>query len=574
MPDFSRRDVLACGAAAIAAGGFPWPGKGRADERPEELASGGSGDALAVVNAVVHTMDDSLPKAEAFLVRYGRFVAVGSDTYVRRLVTKDTNVIDAHGMTVVPGFIDAHCHPAMTGIAELLEVDCNRLTIADIKSAIRAAAAKTEDGEWVLGFKYDDTKLKDGRPLTRADLDEAAPKHPVRIVHRGGHTGVVNSLALKRASVDRSTRDPEGGKFGRDERGELTGFVAEKAYEVFSKFDRKSAATPRQRQAGVKRMSELMTAAGLTTVHDVLASKEDFVAYQDCLAAGELGFRVYLLTREKFFRSLVDSGVRPRFGDEFLRIGGLKLFCDGSASERTMRMSTPYVGRPHDYGILVTTQDELDRAVLEAHSLGFQVGVHANGDVAIDMVLRAYEMALRAVPRKDPRHRIEHCTLVNADLLRRMAAIGAIPTPFYTYVYYHGDKWEQYGEERLRSMFAHRSFLDHGIRVAGASDYVPGPFEPLMAIQSMVTRTDYRGRTWGANQKIRVSEALRICTLNGAHASFEEHLKGSITTGKLADFVVLADDPHRVPHDKIKDIRVVRTVVGGRTVHGKETEKK
>jgi predicted amidohydrolase YtcJ len=234
-----------------------------------------------------------------------------------------------------------------------------------------------------------------------------------------------------------------------------------------------------------------------------------------------------------------------------------------------MRMSTPYVGRPNDYGILVTTQDELNATVLEAHTLGFQVGVHANGDVAIDMVLRAYELALRAVPRKDPRHRIEHCTLVNPDLLRRMAAIGAIPTPFYTYVYYHGDKWEQYGEERLRWMFAHRSFLDHGIRVAGASDYVPGPFEPLMAIQSMVTRTDYRGRTWGANQKIKVAEALRICTINGAYASFEEHLKGSITAGKLADFVILAEDPHRAPPEKIKDIKVVRTVVGGRTVHDK-----
>src|SRR6516225_3241983 len=183
------------------------------------------------------------------------------------------------------------------------------------------------------------------------------------------------------------------------------------------------------------------------------------------------------------------------------------------------------------------------------------------------MVLKAYELALRQHPKADSRLRIEHCTLVTPELLKRMAAIGAIPTPFYTYVYYHGDKWEQYGQERLQWMFAHRSFLDHKIKVAGASDYIPGPYEPLMAIQSMVTRKDYRGRVWGANQKITVDEALRVCTLHGAYASFEEKLKGSITPGKLADFVILAEDPHQVRPDQIKEIRVVRTVVGGRTVH-------
>jgi predicted amidohydrolase YtcJ len=261
------------------------------------------------------------------------------------------------------------------------------------------------------------------------------------------------------------------------------------------------------------------------------------------------------------------AGLRTGFGDDRLRIGGVKLFCDGSASERTMRMSKPYVGRPNDFGILTITQERLNEQVADIHGAGFQVGVHANGDVAIDMVVRAYELALRLHKRADPRFRIEHCTLVTPELLKRIAAIGAIPTPFYTYVYYHGDKWAQYGDERLRWMFAHRSFLDNNIRAAGASDYVPGPFEPLMAIQSMVTRRDYRGRVWGDNQRITVEQALRVCTINGAYASFEERTKGSITEGKLADFVILGSDPHTVDPLKIKDIRVVRTVVGGRTVH-------
>ena len=561
----SRRDFLRQGVLATALGWGAWPA--RAQRKDQEPA--GRGPDLAVVNATVYTVEDRKPKAEAFAIQHGRFVAVGSNEEVRKLVTASTRVIDADKMTVVPGFIDAHTHPAMAGISELLEVNCDRRTLAEIKEALRARAEKTPKEEWVLGFKYDDTKLKDGRPLTRADLDEAVPNHPVRVVHRGGHTFVYNSPAFKLAGVDRKTPDPEGGKYGRDDKGELTGFVAEKANAPFEKLARRGDGTPRQRQAAVKLIAELMTAAGLTSVHDALCGKGHFVAYQDALADGELGFRVYVMAVPELYQELKAAGVRTGFGDERLRVGGVKLFCDGSASERTMRMSQPYVGRPKDYGILVTTQDKLNEQVAEAHAARWQVGVHANGDVAIDMVLKAYELALRQHPRKDPRPRIEHCTLVNAALLKRIKEIGAIPTPFYTYVYYHGDKWEQYGEERVRWMFAHRSFLDHGIPVAGASDYVPGPYEPLMAIQSMVTRKDYRGRAWGENQKIKVGEALRICTLHGAHASFEEKVKGSITEGKLADFVVLAEDPHKVDPEKIKDIKVVRTVVGGRTVHPK-----
>ena len=233
-----------------------------------------------------------------------------------------------------------------------------------------------------------------------------------------------------------------------------------------------------------------------------------------------------------------------------------------------MRMSTPYVGRPNDYGILTMTQEEVDAAVDDADRHGFQVGIHANGDVAIDMVLKAYErVAARGPSRRPYRPRIEHCSLINPDLLRRIKAVGAIPLPFATYVHYHGDKWAEYGDEKMRSMFAHASFLEYGIPAAGASDYIPGPYEPMMALQSLVTRKDFAGRTWGANQRITVDQALQVYTMNGAYASFEEHVKGSITEGKFADFVVLEKDPHEVPPDELKAIKVVRTVVGGKTVH-------
>ena len=351
----------------------------------------------------------------------------------------------------------------------------------------------------------------------------------------------------------------------------MTGFVAEKARAVFDEIAPEPQITRGDQMAGVKRISELMTAAGLTSVHDAHTSEEFFVAYQDALAAGELRFRVYAMLGRELFDAMKQARIRTGFGNEWLRVGGLKLFADGSCSERTMRMSTPYADQPDYFGILTMSQQELDEAIEDAHAHQFQVGVHANGDVAIDMVLKSYERVLKRRPHPDPRFRIEHCTLVNPALLRRMAAIGAIPTPFYTYVHFHGNKWAAYGKQRLQWMFAHRSFLDYKIRVAAASDYVPGPFEPLMAIQSMVTRKDFEGRVWGPNQRIQVSEALRVCTMNGAYASFEETIKGSITPAKLADFVVLAKDPHDVAPDQIKHIPVVRTVVGGKTVHLKSS---
>ena len=230
-----------------------------------------------------------------------------------------------------------------------------------------------------------------------------------------------------------------------------------------------------------------------------------------------------------------------------------------------MRMSTPYADKPGDYGILTMDQKQIHEAVEDAHRHGWQVGIHANGDVTIDLVLNAYERVLREWPHPDRRHRIEHCSLINPDLIRRIKATGSIPTPFWTYIYYHGEKWKAYGEEKMRSMFAHRTFLDAGILIPGASDYTPGPFDPMMALQSMVTRTDYAGRPWGLNQRVTIAEALRIGTLHGAYASYEEHVKGSISAGKYADFVLLDQDPHEVDPFKLKDVRVMRTVVGGRT---------
>lgn len=554
MTHYTRREFLEAGAA-LGAAVF---GK----TRPTNPRLRTANPDLIVLNARVYTIDDTQPVAEAFAVTHGRFVAVGTTSEVRRLATPDTEIVDAAGMTVVPGFIDAHCHPS--GVRELTGVNVNLRTVEEVKDVLREKAATTPPEYWVSGYMYDDTKLD--RPVTRADLDEAVPDHPAMVAHRGGHTGVYNSKAFELAGVSADTPDPPGGRFYR-ENGELTGKVAERARSVFNDVGKREPVTRATRRAGIAFISREMARAGITSVHLTGGGAEQLTALQDARAAGEMRFRMYFFPRGRLYDTLEESGVRTGFGDHWLRIGAVKYAADGSASERTMRMSTPYVGRPDDYGILTMTQEEIHEVVEGAHRAGWQIGIHANGDVAIDMVLNAYERVQRLWPREDPRHRIEHCTLVNPSLLRRIKGTGAIPTPFYTYVYYHGDKWAEYGEEKVRWMFAHRSFLDYGIPVAPASDYMPGPYEPMMALQSMVTRTDFRGRQWGLNQRVAVDEALRICTMNGAYASFEERLKGSITAGKLADFVVLAEDPHEVDPFSLKDIRVVRTVAGGWTTH-------
>ena len=541
-------------AAALTTGCTPGSG-GSVEQRHADLV---------VTGARILTMDRGNPRAEAFAVRGDRFVAVGTSDEIAGLIGPDTTVIDAGGTTVTPGFIDAHSHPSGGGLSALRSVDCNTGSIEGIKSALAERARDTPPGEWVIGYMYDDTKLSEGRALRRTDLDEAVPDHPVRVGHRGGHTSVYNSAAFRLAGITVETPDPFGGHFYRED-GQLTGKVAERANALITRLI-PSDYTRADRQAGVKKIGEMMNAVGLTSVHQTGTGSADYRAYQDARAAGELTFRGYLMPRGSAYEDLARSGIRTGFGDDWIKIGAVKFAADGSASERTMRMSTPYVGRPDDYGILTMTQEEVHEAVEAAHRGGWQIAIHANGDVTIDMVLNAYERMAAEYPRPDARHRIEHCTLVNPSLLERIRDTGTIPAPFYTYVHYHGEKWAEYGSEKLEWMFAHRSFLDYGIPVAPASDYTPGPFEPLMAIQSMVTRKDFNGNIWGPSQKITVDEALTVCTINGANASFEESTKGSIEVGKLADFVMLAADPHDVDPDRIKEIQVLRTVVGGRTV--------
>ena len=553
MSDISRRRFL--GSSVVLPFGLGAAGGVGAQEG--DLA--GAAD-MIVTGANIITMDYNKPSAQAIAVRGSRILGVGSNEEILHFANASTVRVDGSGTTITPGFIDSHSHPILPW--EAFGVNVNLRRISDVQDVLAQKAAETPPGEWVLGFMYDDTKFEEERALNRKDLDEAVPDHPVYVAHRGGHTIVVNSKAFEMAGISMDTPDPTGGRFFR-EGGELTGKVAERAKAPLAalaipEVDRKQLA------AAASLSCKAMASTGLTSTTDAGCDRDEFIAYNDARDAGELPVRISVMPRGIFYEGLKTAGVRSGFGDAMIRIGAVKFGADGSASERTMYMSTPFEGTD-DHGILTMDQDEIYDAVDDAVAHGFRVGIHANGDLTIAMVLNAYERVLRKHRGPNPRHRIEHCSLINDELIARIKAAGVVPTPFYTYAHYHGNKWVDYGEEKMERMFAHRTFLDAGIPVAPASDYKPGPYEPMMAIQSMVTRKDVRGRVWGPSQRISVTEALRICTVHGAYASFEENLKGSLSAGKLADFVMLEKDPHDVDPDAIKEIRVLRTVMGGAT---------
>jgi len=558
MNGFSRRQFLGSSAAVVSATALA--------SNASATVQDATGPAdLIITGANLLTMDSDIMSASAIAVRGQHILAVGSDSDVLNLQGANTEIVDGRGRTVTPGFIDAHSHPLLA--EDAISANVNLRRIADVQEALAAQARKTPPGHWVLGSMYDDTKFEDGRPLTRKDIDEVVPNHPVFVRHRGGHTAVVNTAALELARITADTPDPVGGRYFRED-GELTGQIAEpSAMSPFLNTGVWPVMNRSARQRSVLLTSKSMAAAGLTSTTDAWGALDDFIAYQDARAAGEMHYRLCFMPFGKtdVYKGLKLARMASGFGDNMLRIGAVKYAADGSASERTMSRSTPYDGRPEDFGILTMTQEEIDDAVDDAVAHDFRIGIHANGDVAIDRVLNAYERVLKDWKGENPRFRIEHCSLINPSLLMRIKKAGVVPAPFYTYAHYHGNKWLEYGPEMMESMFAHRSFLDYGIPVAPASDFTPGPFEPMMAIQSMVTRKDTQGRVWGPSQRISVTEAMRICTLNGAYASFEENTKGSLTPGKLADIVILENDPHDVDPDEIAAINVIRTILGGRT---------
>lgn len=370
-------------------------------------------------NANIHTSNPRLPKAQAIAISNGKIIAVGSDSDILHLAGSATRKINIGGKTITPGFIDAHSHPASSGRAHLRNVDCDLRSIKAIKDAIKNQSNNKSSGEWISGFKYDDTKTADGRYINRYDLDEVTPDHPIIIRHRGGHTAYTNSMALQLAKIDKNTPDPPGGQIIRDENGEPTGLLKEKAvglvYDLIP-----NEFTAEDNQAGVKLITQMMAKSGVTSVTDAYGNQAFLSAYRDAYKANELSMRINCMIGYFEIDSMIEQGIKTGDGDEWIRIGGMKLTCDGSISERTARLSEPYIGRPDDFGIIVMDEEELYSYAIKAQKANWQIGIHANGDVGIDKSLNVFERVQKEHPRQDPRFRLEHCTVVNADLIQRI----------------------------------------------------------------------------------------------------------------------------------------------------------
>lgn len=534
---------------------------------------------VILLSGNVITMDPRKPGAQAVAIKDGRFLKVGNEAEVRALAGRKTEIIALQGRTVAPGFIDSHQHLSQVG-TNLLQIDCSPgvcKSIAQIQQAVLKETRRKPRGEWIRGVGYDDTKTTGKGILSRWDLDEVAPEHPVFIQHVSGHWAVTNRKGLEAGGVQENTPDPQGGVYGRDpQTGKLNGILyeqAEFAYVFEGLTGQKPIIPPfslKDRKKGLGMAGDMYLSSGITSVNDALVSALSLDTYQEAWKSGDLKLRVYMLITYEYLPHLQALGLKTGFGNEWLKVGGIKIIADGAIAGRTAFLSEPYIGTK-DKGILVAESEEaLHESIRQGHEAGFQVCVHANGDRVIEMTLDGFEKALQSLPRKDHRHRLEHCTVVNREILKRMKKLKLLAVPFGSYIHHHGEKMiPYYGPERVEMMFAHRSFLDYGIPVSGSSDNPCGPYEPLLAMQSCVTRKSAAGEVLAAKQRISPEEALYLYTMASAYASFEENIKGSIEPGKLADLVVLGEDPRRVNPEEIKDIPVEMTMVGGEVKYAK-----
>ncbi|QDV75214.1 amidohydrolase family protein [Botrimarina mediterranea] len=525
---------------------------------------------LVIVNARVITMDEETPPAEAIAIKDGRITAVGADEAIREHLVDDTEVLDAQGRVVLPGFIDAHIHPSPTfdELSPYGVVACGPEAVSSIDELIerlRRKAEHTPSGEWVRGRGYQDTKL--GRHPTRLDLDQASTAHPIYIVHSSGHVAVANSYALSIAGITRETADPPGGAFDRDSDGEPNGVLRESAKGRISD----SGPEPPEPSLsewieGMRRTFARYNRVGITSIHDAGINPDKLRRYQ-AFQSEEPQVRVYAMLRRRYLDDLQETIVRSGRGDAWLRIGAVKDFHGNSLSGRTCWLYGPYADRPGYHGIPpATSQEKLNARILAIHEAGLQACIHANGDREIDMVLDAFEAALQQSPRDDHRHRIEHASVVNQSILERVKRLGIVLAP-HSYIWEHGDKMEAFGESRWPWMHPNGSAIRMGIPVAGTSDSPVSEARPMLRIQSMVTRTSAEGKCYGPEQAVTIDEAIRAWTWGGAFASFQEEEKGSLKVGKIADLVVLSRDPWATPPNELKDIEVDCTVVGGRIVH-------
>ncbi|MFO8011002.1 MAG: amidohydrolase [Dehalococcoidia bacterium] len=506
---------------------------------------------LILYNANVLTMDLSLPRAEMVAMRDGRVLALGRNSDLNDRRSGRTELIDCRGGTVIPGFNDAHMH-IFSLISSLLEIDCSPASVSsitDIQRLVSERAMKTPHEKWIKATGYNEFYLEERRHPTRWDLDKAAPAHPVRLSHRTRHACVLNSRGLSLAGINAETPDLPGGLIERDtETGEPTGLIFGMNARISGNVV--PSLTDDELDDGFRNASELLLSYGITSIQDATAHN-GLSQWQQLKRVKERGLFCPRVSMMSGFDALELIGSFQPSADSGLRPGPVKIIID----EIT--------------GSLNPTKPMLNSMVLSVHQAGIQVALHAVEDSTVEAAIEAIESTLQAQPRRDHRHRIEHCSECPGPLMQRLKETGSLVVTQPAFIYFNGERYlSRVDRGKLPWLYRTGALVRSGVELAASSDAPVIPVNPMLGVYAAVSRAAMNGEKIGEDEALSPEQALRVYTMGGAYASFEESTKGSITPGKLADLVLLSADPTAIYPDEIRDIRVEKTIMNGRVVWG------
>ncbi|MFV0387478.1 MAG: amidohydrolase [Pyrinomonadaceae bacterium] len=523
---------------------------------------------LAITNARIYTMESGAPTAEAIAVFRNRIIAVGKNSEIKALIGTKTTVINAAGKTLLPGFNDAHVH-FLDGGAGLSSVDLrDAKTPEEFIARIASFAKKLPKGRWILNGNWDHENWTPNILPSAEMIDAVTPDNPVFINRLDGHMGLANSLAMRLAKVDKSIKDVAGGEIVRDENGVPTGIFKDGAMDLFygvipeMPFDQKLEV--------LETASNYAASLGVTSVQDMSAGT-DVGVYQELLRRGKLKTRVYAVSTLNDWQRWQKTGITHAFGSEMLRVGGLKGFADGSLGSTTAWFYDAYLDSPDKKGFPLDDMTNIKNRVLSADKANLQVMIHAIGDRANDEILKIYEQVEKENGERDRRFRIEHAQHLNADLIKRFAKDHVIAS-MQPYHLVDDGRWayKRLDQKRLNGTYAFRSLIDSGARLAFGTDWYVAPLNPMFGIYAAVTRRtldDKNPNGWIPEQKITVEEAVRAYTTGSAYAEYQENEKGTLSVGKLADMVLVSDDIFSIDPVKIRDAKVLTTIMGGKIVY-------
>ena len=544
---------------------FALPGAMQAQSKP-------SAD-LIITNAKIWTVDKTRPNAEAMAVLGDRIVAVGSAADVDTWHGPQTKVLDAQGKLLLPGFNDAHVH-FVDGGDHLQAVQLkDAATPQEFARRIGERVKTTPKGEWIVGGDWDEQKWSPPSLPTKELIDALTPDTPVWVNRYDGHESLANSVTLRLAGITAKTPDPAGGQIVHDAQGEPTGVLRDAAQELIGKV--MPPMTPAHRLRAIHQAMDHAASLGVTSVQDMNPSYDDVKVYAELEEKGALTVRIYAAPLETNWRDQARIGIRHAFGTPMLRMGAVKGYADGSLGSETAYFFDAYTDAPNTHGLLSDEMhpvSAMQQRLRGADAAGLQLCVHAIGDQGISMILDIFAHIQKANGKRDRRWRIEHSQHMAAKDFARYAQLGVIASvqPYHAI---DDGRWAEarIGSERIKRTYAFRTFLENGVRMALGTDWSVAPLSPMWTVYAAVTRATLDGRNpegWVPEQKLTVAEAVEAYTMGSAYAEFQEKEKGSITPGKLADFVVLSDDIFKIPSAAIRNVKVEATFLGGKLVYG------